>query len=724
MDDRALLDSLRQMHPRFRAAWLKDRGVADRSGNSGTTAGPEGLRLVGRWSHGPAYDVDCRVRPGDTLIALGRGSGVSLLRFSRQDSTRFELLADVNAERLLNQVMIRDSLLFVGTNAGLEIYDIADARNPTRLSWIQTGLAGFDLKDTLAFVTWYDTFKVYSIANPASPYRVGFCQDSGASVTVAGNTAFLAARWGLYAIDIANPAAPHRIGSWGTFIISAEARGSICCVTQYDPDSLRFFVLNVADPANIALLGSLRGAGGDALHLDGPLVFTAGAHGFQVLDISDTLSPRVMGSCGLSVYKYGVWGKAGFGRALVANEINGLAVMDDGDISHPLLDTTLLGGGPALDLEVRGSRCCVADEGGGMKLLDLSDPTTPNTLGELDAIGGAEACYSVVAVDSFAFMGWFNTPFFRVADISEPTRPTFVGSCNPFEYAKDMVLRDTLVYCAECYKFQVINVARPREPQVVGTCNMVAGQQWGLVLQDTFAYCGSWDGLSIVNVARPATPFVVSQTSGTRLSTDGVAVWDTFAFIPSVYETLWVYSVANPAAPYPIVGAPLGNDNWGYDAVIADTLVFAGCSHSVVVVNVKNPSNPTVIGSYPTPTWTRRVMFAPPYLYACCNEAGVLVLETTAVGITEPQRGLAEAGASLRLYPNPTTGHLRVTPPPVTGPQLSYRLFDATGRLVQRGQTVGIGKAFELDIAELKSGVYAVQVEAAGRPLRLKFVKQ
>jgi hypothetical protein len=83
----AVQESLARVHPRMRASWLRERGVEDpyytavRRPDSG-----QGLREVGRWSYGPSYDVDGRTTPSETLVALARGSGVSLLRFSRQDS--------------------------------------------------------------------------------------------------------------------------------------------------------------------------------------------------------------------------------------------------------------------------------------------------------------------------------------------------------------------------------------------------------------------------------------------------------------------------------------------------------------------------------------------------------------------------------------------------------------------------------------------------------------
>ena len=714
-DEMAVMDSLRSIHPRFRATWLRDRGLP---AVGCATTDSEGLRVVGRWSFGPSYDVDCRVTPTETLIALGRGSGVSLLRFSRSDTAEFQLLANINAARVISRVRLADTLLLVGTGAGVETYNISDEHSPSLRSTLLTPLNDFAMRESLLYVMGYDdSFKIYSIADPANPRRVGACRDSGGPVALAGNTVFVGDRWGLYAIDVSNPANPHRVGSWGTFIISVEARGNICCVTQYDPDSVLFFLLDVSNPASMYQLSTLRGAGGDALHIDGQYVYTAGGYGFQILDISDSLNARIVGSCPLSVYKGGVWGKAGSDRAFVANEINGLAVMDDGDISHPLLDTTLLGAGSALDLEVRGSRCYVADEGGGMKLLDISDPTTPHTLGELDTIGGAEACYSVVATDSFAFMGWFNTPFFRVADVSEPTQPAFVGSCDPFEYAQDMVLRDSFVYCAENYKFQVVNVARPRAPQVVGTLSL-PDYTSGMCLQDSLAYVSTYP-LAIINVANPSQPEIVGSIARGAWS---IFVKDTLAYLPNV--GLFVWNVANPAAPTPVDSLTFGH--MVYDVVVVDTLAYLACSDGLRLANVADPHNMTVIALHSLPYIGWRLAHDSQYVYVAMQDAGVCIFETTATGVAEAPKP-SRPRSSIRLAPNPARNWADII---VTSPLSSpcrFTLFDATGREVA-SVNVAPGSTNErrtrIELGHLAPGLYFLRAGMEGQPGVLKIVKQ
>jgi hypothetical protein len=710
MEERALMDSLRAVNPRLRASWLRDRGFPEPARPS---ADSQGLGVVGRWSFGPAYDVDCRITPAETLIALGRGSGVSLLRFSRSDTAEFQLLADINAARVIGRVRLIDTLLFIGTGAGVEAYRIANEHDPSLLSALITPTNDFAVKESLLYVMGYDdSFKVYSIADPAHPRRLGACRDSGGPVTLTGNTAFVGDQSGLHAIDVSNPANPHRVGSWGSSIISAEARGSICCVTEYDPDSVLFFLLDVSNPASMYQLSTLRGAGGEALCIDGQYVYTAGGYGFQILDISDSLNPHIVGRYGLGGYKYGVWGRAMFERAFVANEANGLAVMNTGDPSHPAPDTYLLAAGYTVDLDVRGQLVYVANEVGGLKILDVSDPELPTTIGDLDSIGAQEWSYSVVADDSFAFMGWFNTPFFRSVAISDPTHPTFAGSCDPFEYAQRIVLRDTLAYCAENYKFQVVNVARPREPQVVGTLSL-PDYTSGMCLQDSLAYVSTYP-LAIINVANPSQPETVGSIARGAWS---VFVKDTLAFLPNV--GLFVWNVANPAIPTPVDSLTFGH--MVYDVVVVDTLAYLACSDGLRLANVADPHKMTVIALHSLPYIGWRLAYDSQYVYVAMQDAGVCIFETTAGGIAETEERIAANVVEVR--PNPAGDYATVRTPALRT-NGSLLLYDMTGRLVLRTRGAPNAGETRLDMTGLNPGLYIARVQGKGRIWRSKIVKK
>jgi hypothetical protein len=381
----AVQESLSRVHPRMRASWLKERGIDDPYYTSvRMTDSGQGLREVGRWSYGPSYDVDGRVTPSETLVALARGSGVSLLRFSRQDSLSIELLSDINAEGLMCRVKVLDTLLYVGSRRGLEVYNIADEQNPVRLSWTPIPLNDFALQDSLVYTMSGDnSFRIYNVSNPASPVFRGACADSGDLVSVAGNAAFLGGRWGLYVVDVTNPASPHRIGSWGSAIEQVQARGHLCYVTTFNPSTpgeITFHILDVAVPSLPYQIGSLDSAGGNDVYLIDTLAFGAGETDFNkltIISVADSTRPKIVGSDATRGWSYGVWASGLAQETFVGCHWEGLQVYDTRNTWVPVRDTFLLGCDQSVDICIDDSRAYVANEMAGLKILNVSDPMRP-----------------------------------------------------------------------------------------------------------------------------------------------------------------------------------------------------------------------------------------------------------------------------------------------------------------------------------------------------------
>jgi len=727
----AVQESLSRVHPRMRARWLRERGVEDPYNTSvRTTSESTGLRRIGRWSYGPSYDVDGRTTPSETLVALARGSGVSLLRFSRQDSLSIELLSDINAEGLMCRVKVVDTLLYVGSRRGLEIYNIADEQNPERLSWTPIPLNDFALQDSLVYtISGDDSFRIYNVSNPASPVFRGACRDSGGLVSVAGNAAFLGDRWGLYVIDVTNPASPHRIGSSGGSIIQVQARGHLCFVTTDNPSQpgdITFRILDVAVPSLPHEIGSLDSAGGNDVYLTDTLAFGAGENDFNrltIVSIADSTRPRLVGQAPAWGWSYGIWASGLAQSAFLGCHWEGLQIYDTRNTSAPVRDTFLLGADMAVDISVDNDKAYVATEKSGLKIVDVSNPRKPTTLGSCDIPGQVPSMSSVVARDSFAFVEWsVSPPPFRVVDVSVPSQPMLLGGCDLFNPPEDMVLRDSFVYVAELRRFQIVNVARPREPALVGNCVSNDGQYFEVALQDTLAYVTGSAGLAVISIADPSNPYVIDN--GGRASL-GVAVRDTFAYIPYPYDTLLVYSVADPTGLRMLSAVPASV--WPWDVVLGESKAYAGsCAEWCIdVFDLSNPGQPVRVGIASTPYGLRRLRYVDGYLYATMREAGVAVYETTSVGIDEQPKA-SKQPTELRVRPSVTGGEVCFTVGAVA-PATDIALFNISGERLRDvalhvnakgGDTEG-----RIDLSGLAAGVYVVRVESEGKSFMAKVVK-
>lgn len=718
-DEVALRDSLSRVHPRMRASWLRERGLDDSYYTTFTRPDSQGLREVGRWSFGPSYDVDGRVTPTETLVALARGSGVSLLRFSRQDSLSIELLSDINAPGLLDRVWVRDTLLYVGSTAGLEIWNIADERNPSRISWIQTALNDFYVQDSLAYVIGADdSFKVYNVSDPASPTFRGACRDSGYDISVCNGYAYIGDRWGLYVIDVSNPISPHRIGSWGSAIEQVLARGHLCYVTTFNPNApgeLTFHILDVAVPSLPYQIGSLDSVGGYGVYLVDTLAFCSGDADlprFSIVSVADSNRPYALSTTDDGGWGMGIWASGLAQAAFVCYDWGGLHVYDTRNTSHPVRDTFLLDDDAAVDVCIDNGRAYVADWMSGLKILDISDPARPTTLGSYDTAGQPPDMASVVARDSFAFVDWF---WFRVVDVSDPAHPTAAGQLDLFAPPEDMVIRDSFVYVAEVNRFQIVNVARPREPVLVGSCVAGDATSAGLWLADTVAYVAN-DVTQVVNVADPASPQVVGQFNRGAWN---VSVTDTFAFVSS--GGILVYSVAAPTQPRLIDSLSVGPSTSWVEAV--GSLLYVGSRDGVRIVDISDVHNMRVRGFTSTPYSVKRLTYTSPYLYASCWEAGVCILESTQVAVDDAAH-TGPALCRLRALPSPATGSIALTSSVPFGDEAVIIVRDVMGKEVIRLNSVAtISRSVHVDVTCLPCGLYYVEVTGSGRRESVKFVK-
>ncbi len=712
---RAVQESLSGVHPRMRASWLAERGLDDSYYTTFRKPDSSGIRMVGKWGRGPSVEVTGQ----DSLVALTLGSEVALLNFADPDSP--EVLAEIQLSYLPSQSALQDSLLFIGGN-GIETWNIEDPTQPERLSIIPYAVGDFSLQDTFLYFVSLDTFRVYSIADPENPYQLGSCRDSGYVAAAAGSTVVLMVGEALGFIDVSDPANPHRVGQYPGFALGTAARGNICCAAMYwstDEDHFRFEVLDISNPGSVSRLGYLNDIGGYDVHLDGPLAFVSGfqSSGFEftIISIADSTNPSRVGGCTTPGDNSGVWSRLAMDRAFVADRSQGLTIVDISNLNNPSVDTSLMKASRAQDIWIDGDYAYVADCAAGLRILDVSDPPAPAEIGGLDSMHYWTS-ETVTARDSFAFEGLGWPPYFRSILVSDPTRPVVVGGGASETVPKDMVLRDTLIYLAGRLRFHVINVARPREPELVGSC-VLSGDVWDMDMEGNLAYVTS-RYFTTVDVSRPDSPQVIHEW-GSRAS--GVDIVDTIAYL--AYYGLKTASVANPTSPYILDSVPL-NDIIS-DVVVVDTLAFVG-GYTLHIFNVADPRNIRQVGSWTAPHWVRRLLYAPPYLYAACYAAGVCILETTQTSIEEPL-SRRPGVIAVRVWPSVTMRWVHVEVAAPASP-LELELFDAMGSKVPDAawsSIVSLGDCFrmELDLAGVPAGVYVLRSRVEGKTWTTKVVR-
>jgi hypothetical protein len=720
----AVRELLQSVHPRFVPRWLSDHGYdpADFMPRRAEESESLGLELKGKWGRGRSVEVTGQ----DSLVFLSLGSEIAILSFS--DPAQPRIVTELQLGFCPTQTYVADSLLVTGGYSCIETWSISDITHPEFRGRIPYRVGDFCVRDSFLYFVSYDddSFRVWSVADPAAPRQLGACRDSGWATTVSGNTVVLVLHDGFGFMDVSNPRAPVRVGFYGGVSLAAKARGTMCCISNDEggsPATASFEMLDISNPAAPYRLSKLTASGGYDIELTDTLAFVSGwqqPYGeFCIIGISDSIHPHKLSTYATPGDNWGVWASSARRRSFIADWRRGLCVLDISSLANPVLDTTMLVADQAEDIFVHGNLAYVADHGGGIRILDVSNSATPTELGGIDSAGGT--CWSVVAADSFAFVGWRPAPPFRVVCINDPANPTFAGSCNAFEEARDMAIRDSFVYCAEAYRFQVINVARPLQPTLVGSCVTGDLTRAGLWLEGNAAYvAGPYDGLHIIDVTDPLAPSPLKVLSG--VSAWGCCVRDSMLFVSDFDDSLHIWSVANLSNVYQL-GATYVRGA-GLDVQVQGDYAYVGAD-GLGLVDISDVQNPRLLAYYSTPDFVRRVVCDSPYVYASCWSAGVCIFDTASTAMADRSE-VPVRPAEARVLGSVTKGRVTIELSTATRKEVNLQVFDVTGKSIGMADNLVLSPGItrrQLDLARAQAGVYIVRVNVGDRVYQLRITK-
>jgi len=340
---------------------------------------PESLnvRLVGKWGRGPA----ARVTGKDSTVYLALGSEVAI--FNATDGHNPRIINEVQCRFVVDNVILRDSVLYAVLQGGVEVFNVANPRSVTRIRYLPISAVDMCISDTMAYTIDADSFKAYRIVSPESLERLGACADSGYYLAADSGFAYACDRWGLYVIDATDPRNPHQ----ATILTTAQAGAAwvdsgYCYYTELSASPEAFCVADVADPYHPAGIGRLTGIASYCLFKLSYFVYLPN---YDIVDVSTPSVPSVVGSTGQG--GNGVWTRSWDTYSLVAADYSGLVAVDITDPVHPHVDTATLGADVAYDACVKDSLGYVADYHAGMKILSIGNPPAPLQVGSYDTVG-------------------------------------------------------------------------------------------------------------------------------------------------------------------------------------------------------------------------------------------------------------------------------------------------------------------------------------------------
>ena len=159
--------------------------------------------------------------------------------------------------------------------------------------------------------------------------------------------------------------------------------------------------------------------------------------------------------------------------------------------------------GYATDLRKDGSLLHVSIENGGLRMVDVSNPATPELLGSVYT-------GSAYGVDRAGDRVYLADGDVQIIDVTVPASPALLGALDPGGYAYDATAAGTLAFVAAGQGgLQILDIADPAAPTLLGTLPTATAAKAVLVAGDTAYVAVAAAGLLIADVSNPATPITL-----------------------------------------------------------------------------------------------------------------------------------------------------------------------------------------------------------------------
>jgi hypothetical protein len=289
--------------------------------------------------------------------------------------------------------------------------------------------------------------------------------------------------------------------------------------------------------------------------------------------------------------------------------------------------------GRAQKVFVQNRYAYIADGSNGLLILDVANPTFPEFLANMSTPGPALDVF--VTDDYYCYVIYQSgqNKQVHIFDISAPENPVLAGNLD------SLTTIDMSIFAAEHYAyiaagdagFKIFNMVDPTRPHTLGLINGFFSQG-KIFVSGTHAYLtyydisGTYTKLQIINIADRSNPSLEGSLILLPQSANDLFVFNDYAFVALADSGLKIVDVLNPSSPtlvnsYPSYGTANGVFIDGGSVYIADG------SNGVQMLNIVDAAQPLFEGSFDTRGYAYDVFVSGGYIFVADGDAGLEILE-------------------------------------------------------------------------------------------------
>lgn len=289
--------------------------------------------------------------------------------------------------------------------------------------------------------------------------------------------------------------------------------------------------------------------------------------------------------------------------------------------------TTLLGNYEThytvADVVVVGKYAYVAEDLDGLLIIDVTNPSSPFLSGSYDTPGYA---VGIFIAGNYAYIADVNS--LQIIDIKNPISPIFKGS-YPTTFSSDVKVVGNYAYVTNARpggQLQIIDLSDISKPVLKGSFTTVGGATQ-IILSNNYAYLADNQvGLLIVDISNATHPILKSSSLGFAIA--GVSVLGNNAYV-TTRSGVVIVDISNPAQPVRksqyLTVDPVR-------LVVANDFIFVANRYlGLQIIDIADINNPLYAGSYPTLSDALGVTVVDNRIYLADTLSGLLILEASQI---------------------------------------------------------------------------------------------
>ncbi len=419
---------------------------------------------------------------------------------------RYPMKRKTMSKMFASGAAIRDNLLFLGYVDGLAILDISDPFDPTIVSdWGPTGSGtanSVSLYNDFACVGHGNYIEIYDVSNVFKPIQISYFFPPGNPRKLMAHNGYLYTVLDDSGFLVTNISDPHNpvqethvnTGVWGTRLNAVYDDGLLYLVDW----SRGLVIYDTRQPEGLVELqsysvpGSLRYCVIEDNH-----AYLVGQGEIQIVDVTEPENPVFLGNFHTSGRPYHLSVDTELNRIYMC-DLYGFFILDISDPSNIQREGAvwLAKQGNPYASEVIGSYAFVANGWRGIKVVDISNPSSPEWVHTWP--GDNSKSYVMVKEKDGRLFFLNPSRGIDIMDVSDPLNPILITTI-PFENftVNDFVIKENLLFLAAGINgAMVYNIQDPFEPILVGYTD-TPGETLGLDASDDSVFVADRYNLSV-----------------------------------------------------------------------------------------------------------------------------------------------------------------------------------------------------------------------------------